>query len=73
MPVWWMSPEALREQVYSTQSDVWSFGITMWETFSLGANPSAEYANHMDNIVIFIEKIESGLRLPQPKYCNQKL
>jgi len=33
-PVKWMSPEALNERQYSVYSDVWSFGITMWEIFA---------------------------------------
>jgi len=38
-PYKWMAVESLRANVYSQSSDVWSFGITMWELFTLGGEP----------------------------------
>lgn len=45
IPVKWTSPEALMFKKYSTQSDVWSYGIVLWEIWSFGQQPYENWSN----------------------------
>lgn len=64
VPVKWTAPEALNYGRYSSESDVWSFGILLWETFSLGASPYPNLTNQQTR-----EFVEKGGRLPCPELC----
>uniref|UniRef100_A0A2K5VVG5 Tyrosine-protein kinase n=1 Tax=Macaca fascicularis TaxID=9541 RepID=A0A2K5VVG5_MACFA len=64
VPVKWTAPEALNYGRYSSESDVWSFGILLWETFSLGASPYPNLSNQQTR-----EFVEKGGRLPCPELC----
>ncbi|KAH8277965.1 hypothetical protein KR018_011088 [Drosophila ironensis] len=63
-PIRWYAPESFNLGVFSHASDVWSFGVTIWEMFALGAPPYGEISN-----VEAIKLVDSGERLPQPNIC----
>ena len=65
IPIRWMAPESLESLEYSTQSDVWTFGITMWEMFSFVAVPYSDHALLDRSSLLQLLK-ESCYRLPAP-------
>lgn len=62
IPVKWTAPEALNYKKYSTKSDIWSFGIVLWEIWSLGKRPYGEW----DNDKVLKEVCEHDYRLTSP-------
>ncbi|CAF0935693.1 unnamed protein product, partial [Didymodactylos carnosus] len=68
LPIRWLSPESIELSKYTIQSDVWSFGVLLWELLSRGKTP---YTG-VDNQDIY-SYIRNGYRLPQPPYCPQLL
>ncbi|XP_055350354.1 tyrosine-protein kinase receptor ver-3-like [Paramacrobiotus metropolitanus] len=70
LPVRWMPPEAIVEKLYSEKSDVWAFGVLLWEMFSLGALPYAEvHVSTGNKISDFLASLKTGLRLGRPAAC----
>lgn len=68
LPVRWMAPEALKDNVYTTSSDVWSFGIVVWEMVTFSASPYRGQSN--DEV---ITKVVAGQTLPTPNPCPDRL
>ncbi|XP_065216499.1 fibroblast growth factor receptor homolog 1-like [Planococcus citri] len=66
LPVKWMAPETLTHRRHSTQSDVWSYGILLWEIVTFGAVPYATY----DDAEKLLQDIDSGYRMKKPKDCS---
>ncbi|RWS01303.1 fibroblast growth factor receptor 1-like isoform X2, partial [Dinothrombium tinctorium] len=66
LPVRWLAPEAWKSGKFSTKSDVWSFGVLMWEIFSFGLKPYKE----IEDIDILLAHINSGYRLQRPENCS---
>ncbi|KAG5857172.1 hypothetical protein ANANG_G00016290 [Anguilla anguilla] len=68
LPVKWIALESLADNVYTTQSDVWAFGVTMWEIMTLGQTP---YPG-VENSEIYEYLIKGG-RLKQPPDCRDDI
>ncbi len=66
-PVRWMAPETLSEGRLTTQSDVWSFGVLMWEIFTLGGTPYRSKALNLGESADVLSYLEKGGRLPPPE------
>lgn len=69
LPFKWLALESISHQVFSTHSDVWSFGIVLWELFSLGKVP---YPG-MDADQSLYFKIKDGYRMEKPEYATQDM
>ncbi|NXL53412.1 PTK7 kinase, partial [Podilymbus podiceps] len=68
IPLRWMPPEAVLEDEFSTKSDVWSFGVLMWEVFMHGEMPYSPLAD--DEV---LAGLQSGkMKLPHPEGCPSR-
>lgn len=69
IPYAWCAPESLRQGAFSPASDVWMFGVTLWEMFSGGKEPWAWVPPYL--ILQRLEKDQA--RLPRPPLCSRAL
>ncbi|XP_038055917.1 ephrin type-A receptor 3-like [Patiria miniata] len=68
VPFRWLAIESLTQNTYTTQSDVWSFGILLWEIATFGATP---YANiHVSKLA---NELMTGYRMPHPRNCDGEI
>ncbi|XP_065221402.1 ephrin type-B receptor 1-B isoform X5 [Planococcus citri] len=68
IPVRWTAPEAIAFRKFTSASDVWSFGIVVWEVLSYGERPYWNWSNQD-----VIKSIEKGYRLPAPMDCPETM
>uniref|UniRef100_A0A9J7YGZ5 Tyrosine-protein kinase n=2 Tax=Cyprinus carpio TaxID=7962 RepID=A0A9J7YGZ5_CYPCA len=64
LPVKWTSPEALREKKFSTKSDVWSYGVLLWEIYSFGRVPYPRIP-----LKEVVPRVEKGYKMEAPDGC----
>ncbi|CAD7087818.1 unnamed protein product [Hermetia illucens] len=68
LPIKWMAPESINFRRFTTASDVWMFGVCVWEILMLGVKPFQGVKN-----CDVIGKLENGERLPLPQSCPPRL
>ncbi|XP_020781285.2 receptor-type tyrosine-protein kinase FLT3 [Boleophthalmus pectinirostris] len=69
LPVKWMAPESIFQGMYTMQSDVWAYGILLWEIFSLGVTPYP--GMKVDHT--FYAMIERGFKMECPYYASESV
>ncbi|PAV81767.1 hypothetical protein WR25_17509 [Diploscapter pachys] len=62
VPVKWLAPETLTDKIYSLKSDVWAFGVLIWEIYSDGSEPY----KGMSNVQARAKVVSQGYRMPSP-------
>ncbi|XP_029104320.1 high affinity nerve growth factor receptor-like [Scleropages formosus] len=68
LPIRWMPPESIMYRKFTTESDVWSFGVVLWEIFTYGKQPWYQLSNSEA-----IECITQGRELERPRICPKEV
>ncbi|CAH0768790.1 unnamed protein product [Bemisia tabaci] len=68
LPIRWMAPESLYDNIFSVKSDIWSFGVLVWEIVTLGSTPYPGLA-----AAEVMKRVRDGYRLDKPEHCRREL
>jgi len=69
IPWKWLALESFESQIFSYKTDVWAYGVTLWEIFSLGDNPYGDIPCTPE----FVIKLQRGNRLPRPQLASKEM
>ncbi|CAB3362881.1 Hypothetical predicted protein [Cloeon dipterum] len=69
LPIKWMAIESIRDRIFSTETDVWSFGVVMWEFFTLAMTPYPGIPKDE----FFMQRLIKGHRLEKPQYATSEI
>ncbi|XP_022804070.1 tyrosine-protein kinase receptor torso-like isoform X1 [Stylophora pistillata] len=68
LPVKWMAPESLYKQIFTSKSDVWSYGVVMWEIATVGGSPYPLLTNRE-----LMRRLKTGYRMEKPDFCSDQV
>ena len=68
-PLRWMAPESIELMTFSSETDMWSYGVMAWEIFAMGAQPY----KGVSNLMIYKELVVDGTRLQCPAGCPESV
>ncbi|CAG7824171.1 unnamed protein product [Allacma fusca] len=69
LPWRWLALESLKTMTFTSKSDVWSYGVTLWEMYTFGKLPYTCVSWNPD----FVNMLENNHRLPPPKYASDEI
>ncbi|EJD76761.1 TK protein kinase [Loa loa] len=68
IPLRWLSPESINDGIFTSKSDVWSFGVLLWEILTLGQQPFSGKNN-----VQVMSFVKNGGKLEKPQFCPDEI